>query len=113
MAKSIFRGFGISLLSLCLCFAFLSNDPVLTRFKSDPAKSIGFKTLQTSEIQGIVYGAFQQEESKEKDLLDDFAFHSGWTQSLIDADPRFSAFSHFSHFSYVLQDLYLSLPPPV
>jgi hypothetical protein len=112
MAKSLFRGFGISLLSLCLCCAFLSNDPLLTRFKSDSAKSTGFKAQQTSEIQGIVYGSFQQEESREKDLLDDFAFHSRWTQSLIDSDSRFSAFSHFSHFSYVLQDLYLSLPPP-
>jgi hypothetical protein len=113
MAKALIKGFGISLLSLCLGLAFLSNDNLIGRLKSAPNKSLSADQKQISEVASSIFGSFDQEESKEKDNTDDVFAH----ESFLSGEAS-SLFAHtvdieLKNRSYILQDLYLSLPPPV
>jgi hypothetical protein len=113
MAKSIIRGFGISLLSLCLGLAFLSNDHLIGSLKATPDKNLSSNQAQISEIEATIFGSFDQEESKEKDSSDD-ACTAEINSHEDEASPISDAVSFApKNRSYILQDLYLSLPPPV
>jgi hypothetical protein len=113
MVKTCIRGFGISLLSLCLGFAFLPNDNLIGRLKSTPSKSVGSSQSQISEITSSIYGSFEQEESKEKDTADDFTTDTGFSNRSDIAILATLTSDRLENRSYILQDLYLSLPPPV
>ncbi len=113
MVRSIIKGFGISLLSLCLGFAFLSNDNLIGRLKAAPNKSLSTNQTQVSELSASIFGSFEQEESKERDLSDDFIAHVANVQCKGNFEFIFLTSLAIKNRSYILQDLYLSLPPPV
>ncbi len=113
MALSIIRGFGISLLSLCLGFAFLSNDNLIVRLKSSPNKRVGSNRAQLTELTPSLYGSVDQEESKEKELSDDIVFHASVLYRQVNLRSYLSTSIELKNRTFILQDLYLSLPPPV
>ncbi|GBF50204.1 hypothetical protein LPTSP4_17280 [Leptospira ryugenii] len=113
MVRIWIQGFGITFLALCLSSSFLSNDQTLVRLKAGAYKrSIGNRQ-GLSQVVSLSYGSVDQEESKDKEISDSlvkneakFAFpHEMETAAL---DPKTA-----SNRSYLLQDSYLSLPPPV
>lgn len=113
MAMKIIRGFGVSLLSLCLGFAFLSNENLIVRLKSAPSQRVGGKFTQISEVAFTTFGSFDQDESKEKDLTDEIAVRASAFFSFILIDSAQLTNIEPKTRTFILQDLYLGLPPPV
>ena len=113
MWKKIGKAFGISVLSLCLAFAFLSNDKLTVRLKGSQGNRVGQKRTLVSESSVTIHGTFEQEESKDKDSDDKNKAREISEYLDFKKHHLTSIFQNNSTFSYILQDSYLSLPPPV
>lgn len=113
MLRNVIKIFGISLLTIALGSAFLSEENVLVRTRGAKSSRVGGKSQLSGPLSISISKSSSEETSGTKDLEDVLTW-SGKGQSSLTASPlTHNKNLHSSFISGLLASRYLSLPPPV
>lgn len=113
MFRNVIKIFGISLLTLALGSAFLSEENVLVRTRGAKSSRVGGKSQLSGALSISISKSSSEETSGTKDLEDVLTW-SGKGQSSFRTSPlTHNNNHHVSFISGLLAFRYLSLPPPV
>lgn len=113
MFRKVIRIFGISLLTLTLGSAFLSEENVLVRTRGTKSSRVGGKSQLSGALSISISKSSSEETSGTKDLEDVLTW-SGKGQSSQTTSPQtHNKNLHSSFISGLLASRYLNLPPPV
>ncbi|MCW7469725.1 hypothetical protein [Leptospira kanakyensis] len=105
--------FGISLLTLSLGSAFLSEENVLIRTRGAKSTRVGGKSQLTGSLTVAINKSSSEESSGTKDLEDVLTWSGKGQASLLTSPLTHNKNLHSSFISGLLASRYLSLPPPV
>lgn len=113
MFRKVIKIFGISLLTLTLGSAFLSEENVLVRTRGTKSSRVGGKSQLSGALSISISKSSSEETSGTKDLEDVLTW-SGKGQSSQTTSPQtHNKNLHSSFISGLLASRYLNLPPPV
>ncbi|MCZ8155059.1 MAG: hypothetical protein O9264_02995 [Leptospira sp.] len=113
MWKDLVKTLGISALCGCLSASFLSNDNLIFRLKTVQTKRVvGSNRSITQEVSTFSHEKIEGKESKDKEIDDDLTAHRSDINFAIVSLLFDSRFRHISQRTFILQESYLSLPPP-
>ncbi|MCW7494023.1 hypothetical protein ND861_15355 [Leptospira sp. 2 VSF19] len=105
--------FGISLLTISLSSAFLSEENVLVRTRGAKSSRVSGKGQLSSSLTAAVQKSSSEETSGTKDLEDVLTWNGKGQTTLSTLHLTHNHNLHSSFVSGLLASHYLSLPPPV
>ncbi|PJZ46761.1 hypothetical protein [Leptospira brenneri] len=105
--------FGISLLTLSLGSAFLSEENVLVRTRGAKSSRLGSKSQVTGSLSSAINRSSSEESSGTKDLEDVLTSNVKGQSVFLVSPLTHNKNLHTSFISGLLASRYLSLPPPV
>lgn len=113
MFRNVIKIFGISLLTVSLGSAFLSEENVLVRTRGAKSNRVSGKSQLSGSLSLAVQKSSSEETSGTKDLEDVLTWSGKAQSSLTVSLLTHNKNLHSSFISGLLAPRYLNLPPPV
>lgn len=113
MFRKMIKILGISLLTLSLGSAFLSEENVLVRTRGAKSSRVGAKSLISGSLSTAISKSTSEETSGTKDLEDVLTWSGKGQSSFETYSLAHNKNLRPSFISGLLASRYLSLPPPV